>query len=123
MYPDISENTSFLSILHLHSQRDGIFSQQKRSFLKTLSRLDPLENVVFMLCGWVKRELLENADITASIYATSELALGSLDHLRTVCLSILLLKFKYQILNLAASSYGGYFQKYSSCGYGCFLYR
>ena len=37
------------------------------------------ENAVFMLsCGWLKTELVENAEVTASIYNPSEHALGSL---------------------------------------------
>ena len=41
--------------------------------------MDLFENAVFMSsCGWVKTELFENADVTASIYDVSELAHGSL---------------------------------------------
>ena len=41
--------------------------------------MDLFENAVFMLsCGWVKTELFENADVTASIYDVSEHAYGSL---------------------------------------------
>ena len=41
--------------------------------------MDLFENAVFMLsCGRVKTELLENADVTASIYDVPEHAHGSL---------------------------------------------
>ena len=69
----------FLSVLGLRPHGDGILGHQKRSFSKTLSRVDLFENVVFMLsCGRVKTELFENADVTASIYDVSEHAHGSL---------------------------------------------
>ena len=58
---------------------DGVFSHQKRSFLKTLSIVDLFEKAVFLFsCGRVKTELFENADITVSIYNPSEHAFGSL---------------------------------------------
>ena len=42
--------------------------------------MDLFENAVFMLlCGRVKTELFENADVTVSIYCISEHALGSLE--------------------------------------------
>ena len=51
----------------------------KRSFSKTLSREDLLENPVFLFsCGRKKTELFENADVTVSIYNPSEYALESL---------------------------------------------
>ena len=57
-YPDIFENASFLSVLGLRPHGDGVFGRQKRSFSKTLSRVDLFENAVFMLsCGRVKAEL------------------------------------------------------------------
>ena len=63
----------------LASTRRRRFRFQKRSFSKTLSRVDLFENAVFMLsCGRVKTELFENADVTASIYYVSEHADGSL---------------------------------------------
>ena len=44
-----------------------------------LSRVDLFENaVVLFSCGWVKTELFENDDVTASIYDVSEQAHGSL---------------------------------------------
>ena len=69
----------FLSVLGLRPHGDGVFGHQKRSFSKTLSRVDNFENAAFMLsCGQVKTELFENADVTASIYDVSEHAHGSL---------------------------------------------
>ena len=69
----------FLSVLGSHPHGDGIFGHRKRSFSKTLSRVDLFENAVFLLsCGRVKTELFENADVTASIYHQSEHVLGSL---------------------------------------------
>ena len=57
-----------LSVLGLRPHGDGVFGHQKRSFSKTLSRVDLFENTVFLLsCGRVKTELFENADVTASI--------------------------------------------------------
>ena len=59
----------FLSVLSLRPHVDGVFGHQKRSFSKTLSRVDLFENAVFMLSfGRVKTELFENAGVTASIY-------------------------------------------------------
>ena len=79
MYPDIFENASFFIRFGLVSTRRRRFRHQKRSFSKTLSRVDLFENAVFMLsCGRVKTELFENADVTASIYDVSEHAHGSL---------------------------------------------
>ena len=41
--------------------------------------MDPFESAFFVLsCGRVKSELFENTDVTASIYRSSEHALGSL---------------------------------------------
>ena len=78
-YPDLFENASFLSVLSSRPHEDCVFSHRKRSFSKTLSRLDLFENAVFMLsCGRVKTELFENADVTSSFYNVSEHALGSL---------------------------------------------
>ena len=78
-YPDLFENASFLSILGSRPHGDGVFSHRKRSFSKTLSRVDLFENAVFLFsCGRVKTELFENADVKASIYDVSEHALGSL---------------------------------------------
>ena len=78
-YPGIFENASFLSVLGKRPHGDGVFGHQKRSFSKTLSRVDLIENAIFMLsCGRVKTELLENADVTASIYDVLEHAHGSL---------------------------------------------
>ena len=69
----------FLSGLGLRPHGDGVFGHQKRSFSKTLSRVDLFENAVFTLsCGRVKTELFENADVTSSIYDASEHAHGSL---------------------------------------------
>ena len=69
----------FLSVLGSRPHGDGVFSHRKRSFSKTLSRVDLFENAVFMLsCGRVKTELFENADVKASIYDVSEHAHGSL---------------------------------------------
>ena len=69
----------FLSVLGLHPHGDGVFGHRKRSFSKTLSRVDLFENAIFQLsCGRVKTELFENADVTASIYHQSEHVLGSL---------------------------------------------
>ena len=69
----------FLSVLGSRPHGDGVFSHRKRSFSKTLSRVDLCENAVFMLsCGRVKTELFENADVKASIYDVSEHAHGSL---------------------------------------------
>ena len=63
----------------LASTRRRRFLSQKRSFSKTLSRVDLFENAVFMLlCVRVKTELFENADVTASICDVSEHAHGSL---------------------------------------------
>ena len=56
-----------------------MLSHQKRSLSKTLSRVDLFENAVFLLlCGRVKTELFENADVIVSIHSPSEHALGSL---------------------------------------------
>ena len=78
-YPDIFENASFFIRFGLASTRRRRFRHQKRSFSKTLSRVDLFENAVFTLsCGRVKTELFENADVTASIYDVSEHAHGSL---------------------------------------------
>ena len=78
-YPDLFENASFLSVLGSRPHGDGVFSHRKRSFSKTLSRVDRFENAVFLFsCRRVKTELFENADVTASIYDVSEHALGSL---------------------------------------------
>ena len=69
----------FLSVLGLRPHGDGVFGHQKRSFSKTLSRVDLFENAVFMLsCGRVKTELFENADVRTSIYDVPEHAQGSL---------------------------------------------
>ena len=69
----------FLSVLGSRPHGDGVFSHRKRSFSKTLSRVDLFENAVFLFsCGRVKTELFENADVKASIYDVSERALGSL---------------------------------------------
>ena len=63
----------FLSVLGSRPHGDGVFSHRKRSFSKTLSRVDLFENAVFMLSyGRVKTELFENADVV------SEHAHGSL---------------------------------------------
>ena len=78
-YPDLCENASSLSVLGSCPHGDGVFSYRKRSFSKTLSRVDLFENTVFMLShGRVKTEVFENADVTVSIYCISEHALGSL---------------------------------------------
>ena len=62
------ENDSFLSVLGRRPHGDGVFGHRKRSFSKTLSRVDLFENAVFMLSyGRVKTELFENADVIASI--------------------------------------------------------
>ena len=67
-YPDLLENASFLSVLGWRPHGDGVFAHRKRSFSKTLSRVDIFEKTVFLLsCGRVKTELFENADVTASI--------------------------------------------------------
>ena len=51
-YPDIFENASFFIRFGLASTRRRRFRHQKRSFSKTLSRVDLFENAVFMLsCG------------------------------------------------------------------------
>ena len=69
----------FLSVLGLRPHGDGVFGHRKRSFSKTLSRVDLFENTVFQLsCGRMKTEPFENADVTASIYHPSEHAIGSL---------------------------------------------
>ena len=69
----------FLCVLGSRPHGDGVFSHRKRSFSKTLSRVDLFENAVFMLsCGRVKTDLFENADVTSSIYDVSEHAHGSL---------------------------------------------
>ena len=71
-YPDLFENASFFI-------RFGFPSTRKRSFSKTLSRVDLFDNAVFLFsCGRVKTELFENADVKASIYDVSEHVLGSL---------------------------------------------
>ena len=58
---------------------NGVFGHQKRSFSKTLSRVDLSENAVFLLsCGRVKTKLFENADVTVSFYDVPEHAHGSL---------------------------------------------
>ena len=61
---------------------DGVFGHRKRSFSKTLPRVDLFEHAVFLLPfgrgGRVKKELFENADVRPSIYHLSEHALGSL---------------------------------------------
>ena len=76
---NLSEKKSVESTRRLRPHGDGVFSHRKRSFSKTLSRVDLFENAVFMLsCGRVKTELFENADVTASIYDVSEHAHGSL---------------------------------------------
>ena len=68
MYPDIFENASFFIRFGLAYTRRRCFGHRKRSFSKTLSRVDLFENAVFMLsCGRVKTELFKNADVTASI--------------------------------------------------------
>ena len=74
------ENASFLSVLGQRPHVDGVlFFFQKRSFSKTLWRLDLFENAIAMLsCGRAKAELFENDDVTASIYDVSEHAHGSL---------------------------------------------
>ena len=70
----------FLSVLGSRPHGDGVFIHRKRSFSKTLSRVDLFENAFFMfLYGRVKTELFENADVKASIYDVSEHALGSLE--------------------------------------------
>ena len=64
-----------------------------------------------LLCGRVKTELLENADVTASIYDVSEHVHRSLGimHGHFHCI-FLLAKFEQRSLNVAASSCGrGYF--------------
>ena len=67
-----------------------------------LSRVDLFENTVFMLlCGWMKTKLFENANVTASIYYTSEQAIGVFrDNGMAFCLRILLSKFEHRILNV-----------------------
>ena len=82
-YAETFENASFLSVLGYRPHGDGVFSRQKRSFSKTLSRVDLFENAVLMLsCGRVKMELFENDDVTASIHYVSEHAHGSLGIMR-----------------------------------------
>ena len=66
MYPDPFENASFSSVLGSH----GVIGHRKRSFSKTLSRVD--------LFGLVEMELFESADVIPSICYISEHAFGSL---------------------------------------------
>ena len=91
-----------------------------------LSRVDFFENAVFLLsCGRVKTELLENADVTASIYDILQHAHRSLGITQGHfdCL-FSLSKFEQPSLNAAASSCGwGYFRKYSSRGRANFFIR
>ena len=88
--------------------------------------MDLFENAVFMLsCGRVKKELFENADVTASIYDVSEHAHGSLGITRghSDCL-FSFIEVRYRSLHVAASSCGrGYFRKRSSCGRGYLFIR
>ena len=78
-YPDRFGNASFLSVLGSRPHGDGVFCNLKRSFSKTLSRMDLFENAFFLFsCGRVKTELFENVDVTASICYISDHALGSL---------------------------------------------
>ena len=70
--------------------------------------MDLFEKAIFMLsCGWVKTELFENAEVTASTYDVTEHAnrsLGSRKGILIVC--FLLSKFEQNSLNAAASSCG-----------------
>ena len=67
-YTDLLENASILLVLGSRPHGDGVFCHRKRSFSKTLSRVDIFEKAVFLLsCGRVKTELFENTDVTASI--------------------------------------------------------
>ena len=56
-YPDLFENASFLSVLSSRPHGNGVFGHRKRSFSKTLSRVDPFENAVFLVTA-VKAQLL-----------------------------------------------------------------
>ena len=59
---------------------DGVLGHGKRSFSKTLTRVDLFKNAVFLFsCGRVKMELFKKADVTASIYDASEHTHGSLE--------------------------------------------
>ena len=91
MYPDTFENASFLSVLSLHLQVDSVLSHRKRSFSKMLSRLDLVENAVFILArGRVKAELFENADVSASaVFATYQtMSSGLWGSREEICLSV-----------------------------------
>ena len=111
--------THFFIRFGLASTRRRRFGHQKRSFSKTLSRVDLFENAVFVLsCGRVKTELFENADVTASIYDVPEHSHRSLGitHGHFDCL-FSFVKFEQRSLKAAVSSCGrGYFRKRTSCG-------
>ena len=90
MYPDIFEDASFFLSFGFLSTHRRLFRPSKQRFPKTVSRVDNLEDAVFLFfCGQMEVEIFKNTIVIASIHHLSGHALG----LRESRKSILFISF------------------------------